>query len=271
MRIEEELRGALDVAAPPPATRLDDVLRRGKRRVAGRRIGLAGGVMVLVAVVGIGSVVWRAEPAEEIQLALNPANWESAPTGGAAWEDVDRARPQLGCVRQDRAGSPTMITDQPSPDLMRTIRGTVQSTLPGRTYDSPLPEQLEGDGIKVFEVDVLDGQGAGGLRFTVSHYQGTPVGMADHTPWAWSVADGHCQVPRRHQMPDGSVYQLNPLSIEVQKDAQLQTLHIFRPGGWALRIDQVSAGRTSAKATRETLPLSEVELVKLGTAVAEVS
>ncbi len=265
MTIEDELRGALDVPAPPPATTLDDVLRRGRRRVAVRRAGLAGGVLAVVAVVGIGSTVWQGTAAPELDLGANPANWGQV-SDPARRKQAEEKRPELGCFRTDFTGSP--VRAEPlSSDLMRTIQGTVRSVLPDRTVDSALPEEVENNGSVVFEVDVLDGQGAGSLRFWIGRFEAEPVVVADYVAW---VSDT-CSAPRRQVAPDGTVYQLNVTTFDGAKQASLQSLSIFRKNGRSVRIDQVGAGRTSSRATRDTLPLSEAELVKLGAAVAEVS
>ncbi|KOV88940.1 hypothetical protein [Nocardia sp. NRRL S-836] len=256
MRIEDELRGALDVPAPPPTTTLDDVLRRGKRRVAVRRAGLAGGVLAVVAVIGIGSVAWRTAANPELSLAAGPASWPRVSCGEAG--------PQPDVVRD-------MGIRLSSFEQMRAWRAAVQEVVPGRVVDSELPEDATNpasvhyDDHRAFRVDVLDRQGAGSLRFAMARFQGEPAAAADSVRWA----TGTCTAIRRFTGPDGTVYQLHAPAAEGQ-ELRVQALYVFRPDHLAIRVEQVDAGRTSAKPTRDALPLSEVELVRLGAAVAEV-
>ncbi|MEU7480147.1 hypothetical protein AB0A63_29475 [Lentzea sp. NPDC042327] len=258
MTIEDELRGALDVPAPPPTTTLDDVLRRGRRRVAVRRAGFAGGVLTVVAAVGIGGAVWRGAVEPELSLATNPANWPRVSCGEAG--------PQPDVVRN-------MGAFLPSTGQMRAWRDSAQAVLPDRVVDSELPEDANGPASvhhgdrRGFRVDVLDGQGAGSLRFALARFEGDPAAAADSARWA----TGTCAASRRLTGADGTVFQLYAPGVEAPSELQVQTLYVFRADRLAFRVEQVNAGRMSSQPTREAVPLSEVELVRLGAAVAEVS
>ncbi|HEX8865924.1 MAG TPA: hypothetical protein VF821_09735, partial [Lentzea sp.] len=53
--------------------------------------------------------------------------------------------------------------------------------------------------------------------------------------------------------------------------SKVQRLHIYRPDGLAIRIDQLSVVPTDLKKRRQSVPLSEDQLVRLGHVVAAVA
>ncbi|ANZ37031.1 hypothetical protein BBK82_14090 [Lentzea guizhouensis] len=259
MTIEDELRGALDGPAPPPVTTLDDVLRRGRRRVAVRRAGLAGGVLAVVAAVGIGGVAWTGAAEPELPLVASPADWPQVSCGEAG--------PQPEVARR-------MDNFLPSTTQMQAWRHSAQDVLPNRVAGLELVGEAtnlagvhRGDRT-AFRIDVRDGEGVGSLRFALARFEGDPAAAADSARWA----TGTCAATRRFTSADGTVFQLYAPAVEApSQELRVQALYVFRADRLAFRVEQVNAGRTSARPTRETVPLSEVELVKLGAAVAEVS
>lgn len=258
MRIEDELRGALDVSAPPPTTRLEEVLARGRRRVAVRRAGIAAGVLAVVAVVGIGVVAWPfAGP--RLPRVANPASWALA--SAAPGQVTNPPRRNLAC-QGIVARAPILATDGEdlSAHQMRTWRDLTQSVLPDRKVDSKHPEQAEVEGTKVFTVDVQVAQGTGSVRFSTVRFEGSPAAAADTALWV----TGACDPPRRTTMSDGTVFQF----YDDGPNPRAQSLYVFRSDGRAFRLDQVGIGDAGSGGT---LPLTEVELAQLGAAVAEVS
>lgn len=77
--------------------------------------------------------------------------------------------------------------------------------------------------------------------------------------------------PRRGAAPDGTVYQLYDVAPSVFTPAKVQTLHVYRPDGRVFRIEQSTEGNGRPGPGRESPPLSEDQLVKLGPAIAEVA
>ncbi|WP_086663005.1 hypothetical protein [Lentzea kentuckyensis] len=247
MNIEDELRGALYVPAPPPTTRLEDVLASGRRRVLGRRAGIAGGVLAVVAAIGIGMLALPSGPPG----AADPVNWARATA--APGQPADPSRRDRIC--QENATPPPVLAqggETLAAEQMRAWRDLAQSVLPDRRVDSAHPELAENDLTQVFTVDV---EGTATLRFSRVRFEGSAFAAADRALWA----TGACAPPRRTTNGDGTVFQL------YDATPQAQSLYVFRADGRVLRLDQVNVA-----GSRGTLPLKEAEFVKLGAAVAEV-
>jgi hypothetical protein len=245
MNIEDELRGALDVPAPPPTTRLEDVLTRGRRKVLGRRAGIAGSVLVVVAAVGIGAVAWPSGPSR----VAGAVNWAQAtPVPGQV---ADPPRPDRAC--EGGVAKPSLLAtygDVLSAQQMRTWWNLAEAVVPGKSVDAKHPELAMAESTRIYLVDVVDGQNSGFLRFSTERFHGSPAEAAGKALWA----TGGCAPPRRTTREDGTVFQLyDPGSIT-------QTLFVFRADGRTFRLDQVSINGG--------LPLTEEELVELGTAIA---
>ncbi|MFD9705190.1 hypothetical protein [Lentzea sp. NPDC059081] len=249
MRIEDELRGALDVPVPPPTTRLDDVVALGRRRVLRRRAGIAGSVLAVVAVVGIGAVAWPSEPRP---VLAGPVDWPRAtPAPGAV---ADPRRPDRACAR-DESPWPTLAHsgDVLSVQQMQTWRNAAKAMTPGRSVDAQDPAAAAEKSAKVYRVGLVTEQSYNYLQFTTGRFDSDPIAAADKALYA----TGGCSPPRRTIKLNGTVFQLyepGPFS---------QSLFAFRVDGRTFRIDQVHG------AGEDGLPMTEGELVALGAAVAE--
>ncbi|GLY48140.1 hypothetical protein [Lentzea sp. NBRC 102530] len=244
MRIEDELRGALDVPAPPAATTLEDVLRRGKRKVAVRRAGVAGSVLVVVAVVAAGvlGLPFRsAGPAD-------PVNWARATQ--APGQQPDPPRDSRACSENPNP-PPVLSRGGESLDRKQTDAwlDLTQSLLPNEKLTStPIGYDL----VRVFTVDVGT---SSAVRFSRVRFDGlSPSAAADRALWA----SGGCTPPRRTTNAEGTVFQLYDAAPTGQ------ALYVFRADGRSLQLEQVSVASEAG-----SLPLSEADFVKLGAAVAE--
>jgi hypothetical protein len=247
MRIEDELRGALDVPAPPPATRLEDVLARGRRKIAVRRAGIAGSTLAVVAVVVLGLFTWPFES----RSASDPMNWARA--APAPRQVADPPRNSRACKENPTptpnldVGGETLAAGQ-----VRAWRDLTQAALPDERISSEHPEVVENELSRVFTVYAGD---TGSVRFSRSRFDGSPVAAADKSMWG----TGACNPPRRTTTAEGTVFQLYD-GIPAG-----QSMYVFRADGRRLRIDQINVAGSLG-----TLPLTDAEFVRLGAAVAEV-
>ncbi|MET8761195.1 hypothetical protein [Lentzea sp. NPDC004782] len=271
MTVEEELRGALDVPVPPATTTLEGVLRRGRRRLFVRRAGAVLGTLAVVAIMGFGSVVWNWNQARPMTPGGSPGDWPRA--SGLVRKPADpqhtngECDPQMPTALMARGfGAERFSTDQ-----LRTWRDKAQEVLPSLA----LGAQAVRDDLNMYEYEVTDEGGTGSLRLSAGFFAGSPSKAADEAMW---VAGG-CQAPRRVTARDGTVYQLYDVVSSTLWDttsqksapAKMQTLHVYRPDGAAFRIDQLSVVPTNLDKRRESLPLTESQLVRLGPAIAGVA
>jgi hypothetical protein len=247
MRIEDELRGALDVPAPPPSTRLEDVLARGRRKVAVRRAGIAGSTLAVVAVVVAGVLGWpfgspgASDPVNWARAAPAPGQVADPPRDSRACAENSNPSPNLG------VGGESLAAEQ-----VRAWRDLTQAALPDERVSSEHPQVVENGISRVFTVYAGD---TGSVRFSRSRFDGSPAAAADKAMWG----TGACLPPRRTTNGEGTVFQLYD-AIPAG-----QSMYVFRADGRRLRIDQINVAGSLGR-----LPLTEAEFVKLGAAVAEV-
>ncbi|MFD4641578.1 hypothetical protein ACFWN2_30010 [Lentzea sp. NPDC058436] len=245
MRIEDELRGALDVAAPPTSTRLEDVLARGRREIGFRRARIAGGALAAVLVVAVGVLAWPFG----VRSGSDPVNWARA--NQEPVQQADPPRDSRAC--RDNSNPPPLLSqggESLVPAQTDVWLDLTRSMLPReRVTSRPGGYEL----VRVFTVDVGD---LSSVRFTRTRFDGyTPTAAADRALWV----TGGCTPPRRTTGTDGTVYQLYDAAPTGQ------ALLVFRPDGRSLRMEQVSVSSVAG-----SLPLTEADFVELGAAVAEV-
>ncbi|WP_143261338.1 hypothetical protein [Allokutzneria sp. NRRL B-24872] len=135
---EQDLRAALqrvvDGAAPPPATRVEEVIRRGRRRVLITRIGTVASAIVAVVGIGVGASALG-------NLGLG-ADGERLPPAGPAV-----STPPVPMPESPRPGwtvhEPTYVSPAPTskyPDAR--VAPCQQITLPAASGREVLPEEM---------------------------------------------------------------------------------------------------------------------------------
>lgn len=282
------LRTLTDEPAPPVATTLDQVLRRGRRRVFVQRAGAVAGVVAVVAGIGAGTILMRQDaPGDGLQVATSsttppPSSGDPAPPG---WTEI--ALPP----DSDTGGSTCV---QPQVDLPpdaevsllpeRTVRDAFLAVAQENLGDVPLaassqwgaPEKHGGAqrGYAYIEVPMDDGNGQ--LQLEVTTYGGSPTRMADASVTAY----GDCAGPHRHVLADGTVLQLYPVR-GAGTEQPVQRVRIYQPDGrmyvvtaasWS-EADVVPASGIDGGGTivggRGALPTTAAQLARISEALIE--
>jgi hypothetical protein len=250
---EETARHALgtlnDEPAPPVRTTLDQVLRRGRRRVFVQRASAVAGVVAVVAVIGVGALSLRPDPGG-VGVATTPT-----PAWTDGWELVTPQRAGADCPDLPTHGPAEVNVPLPPENVVKrafiatskTVLGKVPTTTSSE-WDFTTSEQYGPRGIIFF--DLVGDQ----LQLGVSRHGGTPQQAAD-----WSSArSGHCEPLRRHALAGGTVLQLYPVMHDSPMDPMgpLQQVQILRPDGLDYQI-------TSVGTTDGGLPITEEQLAAL--------
>ncbi|MEU3649552.1 hypothetical protein AB0E59_39715 [Lentzea sp. NPDC034063] len=296
MNIEDELRGALDVSAPPPTTTLDQVMKRGRRRVFAQRAGAMLGVVAVVAGIGIGAATLNqaAPPSPADQPDYGPATVEHA----LGWPRVDTP-PQIPHRTWSPASSAPPPAGRPVVDIplcdVKAPRELRSVNLGARQFDpetvaawlaqarKAVPEVTIGAATSnpaqtSYEADVSDSRGTGSMRITLARFTGSPLENANDALWE----TGDCQ-PARRLVVDGSVVQLHGVRPYEPFQTLVQVLRVYHKDNTLIQLELRNFGSPDVRpdpkqpgswerfgAGRATLPLSEEQFSRLGPAIAEV-
>lgn len=292
---EQELRGALrsalDGAAPAPVTSLDEVLRRGRRRVYVKWTGAAACVVVAAIGFGVGVLALANAP-----KALPPAQTlTTTPTTSvraqANWPRIDTpartpsttlnfpGMPPIRCAPTGTAGVTGWPGSSKVPDTVRVAweRALVEVAAPANVGPPQFhlatprsPGERESYG---YWANVED-QGSMWLR--AGSFTGSPLAHADDQMWT----TGDCVPPKRHVLANGTVLQLHSVVEAAPEPTFSQVLMIYTSAGTSYRITlsnhrgeyllspEFNSDHT-ARGARRALPLTEEQLVRIGVAVAE--
>ncbi|MDX8144035.1 hypothetical protein SK854_18090 [Lentzea sp. BCCO 10_0061] len=298
MNIEDELRGALDVSAPPPTTTLDHVLKRGRRRVFAQRAGATLGMFAVVAGIGIGATTLNhaapdLTPADQPNTGAatveHPLGWPRVDTPPQipyrTWSPASSAPPPAG-----RAVVDIPLCDMKAPQQLRSVElgarevdpetvaawlDEARKVLPEVTIGAATPDPTHTS----YEADVSDSRGTGSLRITLARFTGTPLENANDALWE----TGDCQPAQRHVF-DNSVLQLHSVRPYEPFQTLVQVLRVYHKHNTLIQLELRNFGspdmtpdpkqpgslqRTGAG--RATLPLTEEQFARLGPAVAAVA
>jgi hypothetical protein len=277
------LRELTDEPAPPVTTTLDQVVRRGKRRVLVQRVSSVAAVVAVVAVIGIGTMLLR--PDDEngggVRVGDTPVlTTESTPPPSATMPLPGWKALQVQFNADGTCGSGMPEPGQtnvamPSKERIRAVftaavaeaLGTTRLPLEWKTYESS-------GAFAVIEVDM--GNGPGQVQLAITTYGGTPVQAAD----ASMSPEGTCAAPYRRVLTDGTVLQLHK-DVTFNPKAPAQKLRIFRPDGFMYIVtsagysdgDYAASGADPNGANptglppmsgRGKLPLTEAQLAVVG-------
>ncbi|MFC0429354.1 hypothetical protein [Kutzneria buriramensis] len=287
------LRAEVDGQAPPPVhTALDDVVRRGRRRLRTRRLGATLGVVAVVGGVGIATSILRLGmpgvglPAGQINAASSVSGSPS-PSTMSGWS-VAPAEPQTSHAATDNCSKGPAMPDRPGNasvnvdtvdkvllDALRQVAPKASVKITKATAAVRPVDQLLGS----TWADVVDAGGAGSVYVEMHAFGGAPVQAADNEKFV----DGGCTLPQRQVLADGTVLQLYPVANYTPAHPS-QTLRVYTPAhvlyviiaegfastDWVKSPDQPDTLSVPKDAGRHSLPLNEQQLTALATRVAGI-
>ncbi|WNV91512.1 hypothetical protein [Umezawaea sp. Da 62-37] len=294
--IEQELRAVADFTAPPSTTALDDVLRRGRRRVYALRAGAVAGVVAMVAGAGFATSALRSVPAQTqsadgssttgAPLRGAPERWRVAdlpaqtplpatpndlaypvPKCSAHWED-QVAELRTALPRQAVADGVGMVVDKVAGGIGVVSEPKTAVLRPG----TPEADYH-------WWVDLTDVGGTGSVDVGEGRYPGTPQEAADREAFLY----GNCEPPNRMATDDGTILQYTPFIVSEPFQTVAQAMRIYRPDGVVVEIVQRNFGSRDFRvndagtdfdrlsAGRGTLPLDVEAFRSIGAFVADVN
>jgi hypothetical protein len=269
------LRTLTDEPAPLAKTTVEQVLRRGRRRVFVQRASTVAGVVAVVAVIGVGAVLLRSAVGHQAPAADNDtAVPTSMPLPG--WERVPNPgddSPADGSCKQEYRPPHEPDVPLPSESTVKNAFIGATKTAAGRvtkadsTWLANSPRHA-GAPRGYVNLELPMDNGTGQVQLEVSRYGGTPEQVADGSVAAY----GQCGEPWRRTLADGTVLQLYPLDTR-DAEAPSQHLQIYRPGGleyivtsagWsAADMIPVDGGGMTLGGGRGKVPVTEVQLTMI--------
>jgi hypothetical protein len=302
--LERELRAMADMTAPPSTTVLDDVLRRGRRRVYLLRAGAAAGVVAVVAGAGFTALGLRANPtslppavdgpAVTITTTVNQAvPWPAADlpaqTPYGTWQPAMSAPPEPGRAvlalplcqshwsEQVAELGATPMSSTVADAFGKVVGLVVTPAEAGEQKTVILQPTEPGSGVAYSRwIDVTDAGGTGSVTIAEGRYTGTPLAAADREAFLY----GNCEPPIRQVMGDGTVVQYVSAVPSEPFQSLTQGLRIYHPDGVVVEIVQRNFGSPDFRVNdagtafdrfgkgRPTLPLSADQFSSIGEMVA---
>lgn len=272
--------GALtDEPAPPVTTSLDQVRRRGRRRVFVQRASAVAGVVAVVAAIGVTTALLRAGGADQVRVA-DPATSRPAPTSTAdaplpGWHVVrvpanchDNPIPNLP-AEPDIPLLPQEVVQPAFSSSVDTVSGHAAMIVNAQWLAHSVKQGGSPRGYVTVELPVAGTDGNGQVQLETSRFSGTPGQAADADIGTFS----NCRPPARHVLADGTVLQLSPVDNH-DPEIPKQHLQIFTPDGRQYILtsagygeaDLVPAGGSSygVAGGRGKLPVTEAQLADIG-------
>jgi RNA polymerase sigma-70 factor (sigma-E family) len=281
--LRDAYRAELGEPAPAPHTSVDDVMRRGRRRVFAQRATGVMGVLLAVAGIGVGASTLSAGPS----TPLPPADTITTTTPTTVRAEVGWPRlnepsrtptlkvsqmpgiPPLPCEQQ---GTPQLggwagIIEAPG-----TVRAAFEQAISGPAHPDVTPPRNPGERNNYA---LWANTGHGSIWLRAGTFTGSPLAHADDQKWA----TGDCVAPKRHVLANGTVIQLHVVREGMPVPTLTQLLMIYTPAGRTYQILLsnhsgefiLDGGMDQEKGGRPELPLSEERLAEIGLAVAEAA
>jgi hypothetical protein len=262
------LRALYDEPAPPPVTTLEDVVRRGRRRVRTQRLSVLALVLVLVAVAGGGLVWFRSltvdPPATDPLLATNAMPWPEDLPGWSLVSETSCEAPELAPVAST---APALSKDVLEPAFAGGV-----SVVSGTTPFLWMSHWNDPSRVDVAVEVPVDTATANVYFEATTTTVAVPVAAADIEVWAFGPP---CAVPMRRIMASGAVMQLYAPDTR-SPFAPIQRLRAYLPGGRVYMVTSAGWGRADLNAGvvssgRGRLPLDGRQLADVATRLIDTS
>jgi hypothetical protein len=256
-----------DEPGPPVATTLDDVVRRGRRRVLVQRVSAVAAVAAVVAGIGVGAVLLRSGD-QHGGVQVGSTTEPSATSALPGWQVVDMPADMTVVGPDDcRWKSGQSPPAPPKTEIVvprwevlvsavEQVDGKLLANPPSTAPDDWwkfAPSTADDVGRGGTHVGIATGDGTGQLILDAAFYGGTPEQAADSSV----VVFGNCGPPSRRVLADGTVLQLYPVHTNLPQPTQF--VYMFRPSGYTYRL--ISAGETELPVTETQLAAIAEELV----------
>lgn len=250
---EDTARGALqsltEEPAPPVTTTLDQVVRRGRRRVFMQRTSAVAGVIGVVAAIGVGAMALR--PGGGTDVADGPTvalpGWETVDLSGRNCLSPETTLPEPDVPLLPEETVTAAFVDAVKKGTGQAPVGTASNWTPD-TGEFPPPR-----GYVSVEVP-MDG-GNGQLMLETGRHGGTPLQAAEETIGEFGI----CEEVYRRTLPDGTVLQLFPVNNAIRNMPD-QALQVYRPDGREYLV--ISAGYGQAESSPITFKNGETPVGK---------
>lgn len=256
------LRALQEEPAPPVATTLEQVMRRGRRRVRGQRLGvLAVVVAVLAAGAGGALALWSPDPAPAPEAAelSTTYQWPEQLTGWSVVEPAHCGGPNAGSAT---GGSLVLARDVLEPAFVAAV---------AEVTSGPANLVASNWGPKAYlDVEVPVDKSWGSVHLE--------AGVALYLPAAAADADvgmyGFCAPPLRRTLENGTMLQLYAPDTR-SPFAPVQHLRTYLPNGRVYALSSAGWSRADAKGGvvstgRGKLPLDSQQLADLAVRIAQL-
>lgn len=258
------LRALRDEPAPPPATTLEQVMRRGRRRVRVQRLSVVA-VVVAVAAAGGGGALWlrSLDPAATEQAAALMSTPNPWPEDLPGWSVVAPVSCAGGVGTDAMADTGILPREVLEPAFVTGVAEVTggPANLARSSWDRKAYVEVE--------VPLGDASGSVHLEATVTASQ-PPVAAADGDVGHY----GTCEVSLRRTFATGMVMQLyapdrrSPFAPVQHLRTYLPNgrLYVVSSAGWSRADDRGGVVRSG----RGRLPLDSRQLADLAVRIAEL-
>jgi hypothetical protein len=220
-----------DDPAPPVATSLDQVLRRGRRRVFTQRVSAVAGAVAVVAAIGATAILLRGSEdagGDRVQVAATTSATPTEPTTVWETQPVDAETCKQNPLHNVPGKPPESLLPKSvvEPAFTDAIVDVAHPNLVPLSADwqeySPKVNGPRG----YIAVEIPMGDDYGQLQLEAAVFPGTPTQVADASLYAY----GDCKAPSRRTLVDGTIMQLFQADRRDPEQPS-QHLQIYRPDG----------------------------------------
>lgn len=257
------LRALEDEPAPPMTTTLEQIVKRGRRRVFGQRLGvLAVVVAVLAAGAGGALALWspESEPEPEATQLTTTYPWPDQLTG---WSVIQPG--QCGAPSERPAAKPILGREVVEPAFVAAVAAVTGA--PANLALSSWDQETRG----YVEVEIPVDKSWGSVHLEETRQLAQPPAAAAETDLG---AYGLCTAAMRRTLDSGTVLQLyapdarSPFAPVQHLRAYLPSglIYVVTSAGWSRADNKGGVVRTG----RGRLPLDTAQLADVAERIAEL-